>query len=47
MRKAGNVTRADVFIDETGRSKGCGCGANALRCRVPLGLIVLASSQNR
>ncbi|ELR15584.1 uncharacterized protein ACA1_164640 [Acanthamoeba castellanii str. Neff] len=24
MRKAGNVTRADVFIDETGRSKGCG-----------------------
>lgn len=24
MRKAGNVTRADVFVDENGRSKGCG-----------------------
>jgi RNA recognition motif-containing protein len=24
MRKAGTVTRADVFVDETGRSKGCG-----------------------
>lgn len=24
MRKAGNVKRADVFVDEQGRSKGCG-----------------------
>ncbi|KAL6047024.1 putative Single-strand telomeric DNA-binding protein GBP2 [Balamuthia mandrillaris] len=24
MRKAGNVVRADVFLDEHGRSKGCG-----------------------
>jgi len=24
MRQAGNVVRADVFVDETGRSKGCG-----------------------
>jgi len=24
MRKAGNVLRADVFVDESGRSKGCG-----------------------